>query len=275
MSASWLRAAIGALSLMIAGSPALASRPTSTVVTARPPIAAGDPAPVLVTIDGHTIALEKQPRILAEDGAWRAIDTRALGSRIEAGSLVSDGHRAVALDTAGGVTSAVAEVTWSASGLQRRSLPPLPIGLRDATVGVTSAAVLLAGLAADGSPRLFKLAWAPESDWQTLPSWPGRGAPASVAAQNSGVFVTLPGGDQWRWLRTTGWRKGARAPGTIVAGSTRAVGQAYLLYLLHVSGGTRLYSYSAITDAWAPLGQALAGAPVSATPFRDGILGVG
>ena len=272
MRASWLRAAMVALSLVFSVAPALASQPTSTVVTALPPIAASDPAPVLATIDGHTIALGKQPRTLAADGAWRPIDTRALGAPIERARLVSDGHHAAALDTVGGITRAVAEVTWSAAGLQRRTLPPLPTVLRSATAGVASNGVLVAGLAPDGSPRLFRLAWTRESEWQAVPAWPGRGAPAAVASQNSGIFVTLPGGDQWRWQRTTGWRGGARAPGTIVAGSTRAVGQAYLLYLLHDAAGTRLYSYSAVTDTWAPLGRPLADAPVAAAPFRDGIL---
>ncbi|WP_242153645.1 sodium:solute symporter [Sphingomonas sp. BAUL-RG-20F-R05-02] len=272
MRASWLRAVVVALSLIFLVTPALASQPTSTVVTPLSPIGGGDPAPVLATIDGHTIALGKQARTLGTDGAWRPIDMRALGAPIERAGLVSDGHHAVALHTVDGVTRSVAEVTWSVAALQPRTLPPLPIMLRSATAGVASDGVLVAGLAPDGSPRLFRLAWTGASDWQAIPAWPGKAAPASVASQNSGIFITLTGGDQWRWQRTTGWRKGARAPGTIVAGSGRAVGQAYLLYLLHDAAGTRLYSYSAITDAWAPLGRPLVGTPVAAAPFHDGIL---
>jgi SSS family solute:Na+ symporter len=271
MRASSLIIYLMALALLLGGSPALASKPTSVAVTTMPRIPGGS-APVLVTIDERTIAVAEQSRTLSADGTWRPLDARRIGSPVRAGSLFSDGRRAVEVQAADGVARSVSEVTLSAGELRRRVLPPLPSALRDATACVTSDGVLVAGLALDGSPRLFRLAWIGDSDWRSTAAWPGRGAPISVASQNSGIFVTLTNGEQWRWQRAPGWSKGAPMPGSIVAGSVRAIGQAYLLYLLRDASGTRLYSYSTITDAWAPLGQALPGGPVSAAPFHDGIL---
>lgn len=262
-----------ALALLLPASPALAGRPASVVVTSMPRIP-GDDAPVLATLDGRPIAVGKRTRTLSADGAWRPINARLIGSPVRGGSLFSDGRRTVEVQAVDGVARVVAEVTLSAGELRRRPLPPLPIALRNATAGVASEGVLVAGLGSDGSPRLFRLGWAGDGDWQLTAAWPGRGAPASVASQNSGIFVTLTNGKRWRWQRAAGWRGAAPAPGAIVAGSVRAIGQAYLLYLLRDAVGTRLYSYSTITDAWAPLGRSLPGSPVSAAPFHDGILWV-
>lgn len=97
----------------------------------------------------------------------------------------------------------------------------------------------------------------------------------ALAARGTALFLTVrgPAGDrQLRWTAKQGWVTRTAAPVPVVAGSARAMGQAYLLYLAG-SGNAAWYSYSTITDAWAPLGYRLApGAAVA--PYRNGIVAI-
>jgi len=261
-----------ALCLLAFAAPALAEPPMSTVATRLPPLASDRPI-LLGAIDGRPVAIEqggKRAFVLGPRG-WSAVD----GNRIDVPHLlamVSDGRRTVLLGGTDGVTQMLAALHYSGGGLAPRVLPALPVPLRSATAAFEPDAVLVAGLDARGTPHLLRLNWTTPDSWEPLAAWPGGGTPAALAAQNSGIFVTLASGQQWRWLKLKGWSAGTPAPGAIVPGSARAIGQAYLLYLVGKADGARLYSYSAITDAWAPLGSALPHPPVAAVSQGDGIL---
>jgi SSS family transporter len=251
--------------------PVFAEPPMSTVATRLPTLASDRPV-LLGGIDGHVIAVEQggtRAFVLGPRG-WSTVDER----QIDVANLlaiVSDGRRTVLLSGADGVASALATLRYANDTLAPRVLPPLPVPLRSATAAFESDALLIGGVDARGRAHLLRLNWTTPDGWKPLDSWPG-GAPAALAAQNGGIFVTLASGQQWRWLRLKGWSAGAPAPGAIVPGSARAIGQAYLLYLIGGANGARLYSYSAITDAWSPLGSALPHPPVAAVSQGDGIL---
>ena len=253
--------------------PLAAEKPTTTVATSLPALLGTHEATFLGAIDGHPVAVDANGGAAAILGerAWTPVDASALrgGSLL---GIVSDGQRSVLLKGNGSATGSVSTLSLSGGTLAVRALQTLPAPLRSARGAVTPDALVVVGLAADGQPRLFSRAWSSNEEWRTLSVWPGGGAPAALAAQNGGIFVTLADGRQWRWLRASGWRAGASAPGLVVLGSPRAIGQAYVLYLLHIASGTRLYSYSAITDAWAPLGAPLAGSAIAAVANGDGIL---
>ncbi|WCM25036.1 sodium:solute symporter [Sphingomonas sp. QA11] len=268
-----LKTLLAAFLLAWIATPAFAEPPVSTVTTPLPPLATGEPI-LLGAVDDHLIAIDQSGKhAFAFDGRnWSAIDARriAVAGRILA--VVSDGRRAVLLIGAEGRARASVMLAYSGGGLDGRALPPLPLPLRSATGAFEPDALLVTGIARDGTPRLFRLSWSKSDTWQAFPAWPGGGAPTALAAQNGGIFVTLASRQQWRWLSTQGWHAGAPSPGTIVPGSPRSIGQAYLLYLVGNSGRTRLYSYSAITDAWAPLGPALTKPQIAAVSRGDGIL---
>lgn len=268
----WLRILLAVCMLTWFAMPAVAESPMTTEVTRLPALKADGPI-LLGAIDGHPVAIERNGKsafVLGRRG-WSAID----GSAAEFGDLLtiaSDGHRSVLVDGAGGVTQMLATLRYSHGAFVPTALPPLPMPLRSVTAAFEPDALLVAGLDAGNTAHLLRIGWAAASTWQPLDAWPGGGTPAALAAQNGGIFVTLTGGRQWRWLKLKGWSVGAPAPGAIVTGSARAIGQAYLLYLVAKANGAQLYSYSAITDAWAPLGPPLRQLPIAAVSRGDGIL---
>ena len=270
-----LRLLTGITACLVASfaAPIAAKPPTSTVATALPSLPNAQGAILLGSIDGHPVAIDAMTGKTAVlgDAGWAPIDASVLRPKSVSG-LASDGQRSAQLIGADEVTRSVTMLSLSKTALQSETLPPLPAPLRSARGAVGPDALLIAGIAADGQPRLFSRAWSGADGWRALPVWPGGDAPQALAAQNGGVFITTGAGRQWRWLRASGWRAGAPAPGVVVPGSPRAIGQAYVLYLLRTAGGTRLFSYSAITDAWAPLGAPLAGDTSAAAAYGDGVL---
>ena len=268
----WLGALLAVCLLSWFTAPALAESPTSTVTTPLPTLAS--PGPILLgAIDGRPVAIDMGGKraFALKPGGWAAVD----GSRIDFGRLLtvmSDGRRTLLIGSDDGMVQLVAGLHFSGDGLAPRSLPPLPVPLRSATAAFEPDAILVAGTDARGAAHLLRLDWTTADAWEPLDAWPGGGTPVALAAQNGGIFVTLANGQQWRWLKLKGWSAGAPAPGRIVTGSPRAIGHAYLLYLIGKAGGAQLYSYSAITDAWAPLGSPLPHSPVAAVSNGDGIL---
>ena len=251
--------------------PAFAAPSTTTTTVARPALPQQDRPVLLAAIDGQPLAIDRDGQhawLLAARG-WSAVEIPHLDAPLVA--AVSDGRNAILLGGAAGKASPVTQLVRTGTGIAARALPSLPPGLTAITATATPDALLVAALASDGTPRLLRLTLSDPGAWHALAAWPG-GTPAALGAQNGGIFVTLADGRQWRWLTATGWRAGAPAPGRIVSGTPRAIGQAYLLYLVTNAGGTRLYSYSAITDAWAPLGNPLGATPVAATSQGDGLL---
>ncbi|MBS0479627.1 MAG: sodium:solute symporter, partial [Proteobacteria bacterium] len=268
-----MTAALAALLLAVHAQPAGAAPSTSTV-TPLPPLTGASGETIITTVDGNPVVIDRDGRrAFAFDGrAWAPIDARQVKATGVIVAAASDGQRVVLLTGPNGVARNAGVLVRSGNALGVRPLASLALPLVDATAAVTSDALLVAGIAPDGRPRLFRLAWSSPNAWQVLAVWPGGAAPVALAAQNGGIFVTDANQRQWRWLKREGWRPGAAPPGSIVPGSARAAGQAYLLYLVRGADGARLYSYSAITDAWAPLGAPLPGDPVAAAPRGDGIV---
>jgi SSS family transporter len=253
--------------------PALANSPVKVVTTPRPGLAVDQPV-LLAAVNGHSLAIARDAKraFVLRGKAWSPIDPGALGTAGAILAVVSDGQRTALLTGADGLARNAAGLSLSNGRLGLRRLPPLPVALRSAKAAFKGDALLVAGVSADGAAHLFRLSWVQPGGWRALAAWPGGGAPSALATQDGGVFVTLASGRQWRWVAAHGWRVGAAAPGAIVAGSPRAIGQAHVLYLVDGAKGAQLYSYSAITDAWAPLGPPLDATPVAAVDQGDGVL---
>ncbi|HEU4806411.1 MAG TPA: hypothetical protein VFS91_11515, partial [Nitrobacter sp.] len=268
-----LRALLAAVLIAWLTAPALAGPPTSTDTT---PVAglATDRSILLGAVDGHAVAIEQDGKraFVLGDRGWSAVDASRIGTVGNKLSVVSDGRRSVLVSGTGGVARTIAMLGHASGGIDARTLPPLPVPLKYANAAFEGDALLITGIAGDGTARLFRLSLTVPDRWLELPVWPGGGTPTALAAQNGGIFVILASGQQWRHLPTKGWRVGAPTPGKIIPGSPRAIGQAYLLYLVDGAKGPRLYSYSAITDVWAPLGPPLLDRPVAAVARGDGIL---
>lgn len=272
---SWPLAAL--LLILACTAPAMAGTgsPVSSKVTALPALPGAGKQVWLAGVDGRPIVLDAQRafRLAADKGRWEPLRGNALADLDAIGAVASDGNRTVLIANRNRVAARIVRLSVTNDGITPLSLPPLPVPLRSAQAAVAGDTLWVAGLGPDNAAQLFKLSFSAPGRWAAQTAWPGGGTPAALGAQNKGVFVTLAGGAQWRWFSDKGWRAGARAPATIVPGSTRAIGQAYLLYLgSGADGAARLYSYSAITDAWAALGAPQPGQPLAAVSYGDGLL---
>jgi len=269
---SWPLAALLLILACIAPATAGTGSPVSSKATTLPALSGAGAQVWLVGVDGRPVVLDGQRafRLTADKRRWEPLRADALA---ELGAVASDGNRAVLIEGREGVAERTVRLAIANGSLTTLSLPPLPAPLRSAQAAVAGDTLWVAGLGPDGAARLYKTSFSAPGRWTAQTAWPGGGAPAALGVQNKGVFVTLADGAQWRWFSDKGWRAGAKAPATIVPGSARAIGQAYLLYLgSGADGATRLYSYSAITDAWAALGTPQPGKPLAAVSYGDGVL---
>lgn len=264
-----------AATLCLTPSIANAGSPVSSKATSLPALPDVEGAVRLVGVNGQPIILGQHRAFMlaADKRSWKSLRTGTLTSLGAVNGTASDGGRAIVMIGRDGLAERVARLGLANNGLTPFQLTTLPAPLRSAQAAVAGDNLWVAGIATDGTNRLFRLSLSAPGRWAALPAWPGSGAPVALGAQNKGAFVTLTGGAQWRWFPDKGWRAGAKAPAVIVPGSARAIGQAYLLYLgAGTDGTTRLYSYSAITDAWAALGTAQSGDIRAATSYGDGLL---
>lgn len=262
-----------ALALAAATSAVAKEHVSSVKTVALPPIAGGGPPPVLVSIGDRPVAIERGgAKMLRADGtAWNALDIRALGEVAQIRGSASGGGRAVVLIGANAeALDRVALVERAGDSLRLRPLPALPVPLRSAVAAVQADAVAVAGVTADGEPRFVRLSLdVPDARWTFQAGLPA--PPIALVGQAGAYYLTAVDGRQFRWSAKTGWQPRTAAPGSVAPGSARPIGQANLLYLIERGGGAELYSYSGITDAWAPLGQHQpAGAIV--TPYGNGLI---
>ncbi|WP_423603359.1 sodium:solute symporter [Sphingomonas sp. MS122] len=276
MTARFMSWPLALFLLMLCLTPAAARSgpPVSSKVTALPALRDAGETARLVGIDQRPVVLNPRGafRLATDKRSWKALRADALIGLGTIHAVASDGNRAVLIAGRDGVAERIVRLGIVDDGLTTLSLPPLPEPLRAVQPAIAGDTLWVAGLGPDGGARLFKHSLSASAPWTAQPAWPG-GAPAALGAQNKGVFATLVNGEQWRWFPDKGWRAGAKAPATIVPGSARAIGQAYLLYLgTDADGATRLYSYSAITDAWAALGPPQSVAPRVAVSYGDGLL---
>lgn len=243
-----------------------------------PPLADAGPLIGLAAIDARPLAVTERGvfALDAERKSWQRIEAK---TETAVRGLASDDTRTFAL-TGSANSAAVDDVSqWSLGNdvLTSNRLPSLPIALTHAHAAVKGDTLIVAGL--DANNRNVALQLSPLSKdprWQTLPERPGDTA-SSIALQTSAVFATVPAtgdaGDRlWRWSADKGWQDVASAPGKIVPGSARAIGQASVLYLVRAAGGTtKMVSYHTITGAWATLADAGAADTNGATAWNDGM----
>ncbi|QQV77731.1 sodium:solute symporter [Sphingomonas aliaeris] len=272
----WLAACLLAMCAMLAF-PAAAAEGGVTVVRshdgAKIAELPGSGLPVAVSIGGQPVAIRGGgAAVLRDDGRWQSLETDDLSAAIGG---VTDGQRAALLfGSAQGVDRA-ALVAIDGDKLRVAQPFALPMRLTRPQAALLPDAFVIAGSASDGTPHILSRATT-GGDWLAIAAWPGGGVPVALAARGSTMFLTVRGngGDrQWRWTAKEGWLARTPAPAPVVAGSSRAIGQAYLLYLLGDGAQSTWYSYSTITDAWAPLGYSLA-AGAATTPYRNGIVAV-
>lgn len=257
--------------------PASAKEGGITLVRSRPlPGVIGLPGagvPILVAIDGQPVAMRGgAAAVLRDDKRWDRLS--ASGSEAALGG-VTDGQRAVLLFGTDRRFDRAAIATIEGPELRLRSLAVLPIALTTAQAALLPDALVVAGIAADGTPQILRTPIA-GGGWNAIPAWPGGGAPVALAARGTTLFLTVRDSNsehQLRWDTKEGWAVRTAAPSPVVAGSSRAIGQSSLLYLVGSGRNASWYSYSTITDAWAPLGYRLAQGGVT-TPYRNGIVAV-
>ena len=246
---------------------------SSVKARALPALPGGGGTPVLVAIDGQPVVIRggRAAMLRADRSRWDPLETTADLAAITDG--VTDGNRAAVVVRDSDGVMRVALASRSGATLRLRALPAPPVVLRDGRVALFPESIVIAGIDTSGAGRVLE---APLSGggWAARQGWPGGGTPVALVARGPALFLTVRsdlGERQLRWTTKDGWQARTAAPGPIVAGSPRAIGQAHLLYLVRAASGPELYSYSAITDAWAPLGYRAAGeGPVA--PFGDGIV---
>jgi SSS family solute:Na+ symporter len=260
--------------------PAAAKEGGVTVVRSRtlPAVTLpGKGTPILIAIGGLPVAVRAgRAAVLRDDTRWDQLSVT--GSEAVVGGVTDGQHGALLLGSAGRVDRA-AIVTLDGRALRLRALAPLPLALTNVQAALLPDALpgslVVAGTAVNGTPRMLRTSTTGGA-WSMMATWPGGGAPVALAARGDALFLTVRGsaGDrQLRWTTKEGWVVRTAAPAPVVAGSSRAIGQAYLLYLIGDGREPGWYSYSTITDAWAPLGFRLAQGEATA-PFRNGIVAV-
>ena len=141
-------------------------------------------------------------------------------------------------------------------------LPELPVALAHAQGGVLGDVLYVTGTAVDGTARVLAIDTALQRQWVTHPAWPGGGEVTSLAGQTSMLLVTVSSGPGTtaRLLRLKlgvgeVWSDRGAAPGAVVGGSARPIGQAHVLYLVGIGDAVRLMMFHTITGSWASLAE--------------------
>mgnify|MGYP000858237890 CR=1 FL=1 len=233
--------------------------------------------------------LDDRPVVFGSDRAWALASDGKVWREIAVPGVLAD---AALVASAGGVGRAFliagregrAErpfaLSWRGDALVAQPLAPLPEPLQQVQATVLGDTLYVAALSADGHPRLLALPQAGASgraNWQSMTAWPGGGAPVTLAAQRSGLYLTSADGRMRRWMADGGWTDRGPLPGALQAGVARSIGQAHILYLGRGAPGApgapaELRLFHTITDAWAPLPSTLTGDTRLATGWRNGLL---
>lgn len=230
-------------------------------------------AATLLTLDGQAIVLSSDGASILRSTQQRWTPLRSdLSSPTSNLDAVSAGGRVALTDRTGATVQQVEIASLVGDAIRGRVLPPLPMPLRSARTAWEGDALLVGGSAPDGTSRLYRYQFVDSAGWVAQSTWPSGAAPAALAAQNRARFVILSDGRQWRWTKADGWRPGAAAPGAIAKGVPIAIGQAHVLYAVEGRGMATLYSYSTITDAWAPLGRLPANRLAGVAALKDSML---
>ena len=267
-----------ALLLTLLSVPVRAESLATVRTAAWPALPPGSGLRALALVDEQAVAFGEQTVWVLDKDAktWTASNWRPAEPVLAA---VSNARHAFLLTGKGAAVQQVLRLTLSAGSPATNALPALPMPLTSARGAVTDDSLYLAGLDAAGQPRLLQLTLgAAAPAWTVRPGWPGGGAPTSVLAQTRAVFVTTPGSGTdhlSRWSADLGWAAKPDAPGPVLAGAVRAIGQAHGLYLIGGAGAPRLMTMHTITGSWARLAEVAAADATQALPWRNGLAWAG
>jgi SSS family solute:Na+ symporter len=221
------------------------------------------------------VSIEGKPAVVQSNAVWTLADDRKAWRKSDLRQSV----QGVATDATQAFVLHDGVSRLTAAGTE--SLPDPPVALSNLVGSPRANTLYLAGVDASGTPQLLQLSPATsEGRWVTHAGWPNGGTPTSLVAHGARVYLTLkesgkPNERLLRWSSEAGWQERGEVPGSIVAGSGRAIGQAHLLYLVRgADDRTRLTSFHTISDAWAALPYERAVPILAAGPWDDGILSV-
>lgn len=243
---------------------------------AWPALPSAEAARALALVDGRALAIADSGTWLldAEARGWTASAWRASAPVLGA---VSTPRHAFLLTGSGTAVQQVLRLSLQGDTPTTSPLPALPQTLNAARGAATDDTLYLAGLDAAGRPLVLRLSLGTTTAvWETLPGWPGTGAPGSLLAQTRALFVTS-GAHLWRWSADGGWAAKPDAPGAVRAGAVRPLGQAHGLYLIEGSAAAvpRLMTMHTITGSWAPLADEPAADAAQVMPWRNGLAWIG
>jgi len=173
--------------------------------------------------------------------------------------------------------------TASSSIVVDNKLPPLPRPLASAQGVFFEGQVFIIGISPDNS--LYTFAIDPSSN---QPKWSlheeGRefsGIVTSAVAQTSKLFVTVAGtdggGDTLLQLHQgEGWLERSTLPGTVVVGSSQAMGQGHIVYIVKQASEhgpkASLMSFHTVTGSWTNYGNVKANAAEFSAGWKNGII---
>jgi SSS family transporter len=238
-----------------------------------PALATAQPLVGMAVVDGQTVAIASGQawRLDAGNQRWLALAWPA--AMPTAVALVQDGARAYLMSQDQGRV-ALAELHVRGDRLDAAALPALPVPVADPRGAISGEALFVAGMGADGKPRVWRSSPAdPRAAWAELSAWPGNAPALSLVAQGANLFVAVSGeGGQhlWRWSAAKGWSDAGAVPGTLLSAAPRALGQAHLLYLVDTPDGVRPMTFHIITGSWAVLPGATPAADAVMAAWPDG-----
>ncbi|MGQ0383872.1 MAG: sodium:solute symporter family transporter [Gammaproteobacteria bacterium] len=257
------------------------NQPVVSVESGVLPALPGPGGTRLVSVAGRAVAI-------AAESAWLlGVDRRAWipqtwrpRSRVLA-TAVGAGRAFLVVEADGSASPPrVEELVLAAGALASHPVASLTRPFQNVAGAVDANVLHVAGHGPDGQPRVSSLSLAnPAAGWTESAPAHGAGAITSLAAQFGAAFATVAheGGDRLlRWSADEGWREFAAAPGSVLGGSARAIGQSHLLYLIRPRGaagdGATLATFSTVTKSWAALADLPAGAATAVTPWQDGLM---
>ncbi len=266
-----------AVLLLFSGFPATADTLTPMRASSLP-VPAAQAIRSLVVVDGHPIALTDRGVAGYNDQQWRTLRWASPDATSQVAALFGSNRQGYALLGSTTAVTGVARLSLHGDVLSLEPLPALPQAIAHGQATVTDNAVFVAGQAPNGTHLLRLPLDVTSAQWTDRAGWPGNTEATSITVQNAGAFVTVARADGheqlWQAANDGTWKDRGNVPGTIVASSARAMGQAHLMFLLRGSDGgvARPATFQTITSAWTTLPGASVLYPQATTAWQDGLL---
>lgn len=274
-----LRLLLLLLLCLVAAVPCAAESLSSVKQVALPSLATTAALSAVVVIDGHPVAITTAGVwVLEADGkAWVSSSWQPADA---VHAVIGNGEHAFVLTGAGDAVDKAARLAFVDGRLGMRALPALPLPLRHARGAIQGETLFIAGVTASGESTLLQILPGVErAQWLVHGGWAGGGEPVSLTAQTRALFLVLPGAvgahnRLLRWNAESGWEPRASVPGTVLANSGRAIGQAHMIYLVAdaAAAASQLMTFHTITDSWAVLPGASPAQATAAADWGDGVL---